>query len=103
VSDKDNAGNVVAGDALLHETKNSYVRADDKPVTTVGVEDLVIVSTKDAVLVAHKVRAQDAKTIAAKLKSESRSEWDFHREVYRPWEKYDLIDIGMGFRLSELL
>lgn len=102
VSDKDNAGNVVAGDTLLHETKNSYVRADDKLVATVGVEDLVIASTKDAVLVAHKDRVQDVKTIAEQLKAESRSEWELHREVYRPWGKYDSIDSGARYQVKRI-
>jgi mannose-1-phosphate guanylyltransferase len=102
VSDKDQAGNVVAGDTLLHETRNSYVRADDKLVAAVGVEDLVIVSTKDAVLVAHKDRIQDAKTIAEQLKAESRSEWELHREVYRPWGKYDSIDSGTRYQVKRI-
>ena len=102
VSDKDEVGNAVVGDAMLHETKNSYVRADDKLVATVGVEDLVIVSTKDAVLVAHKDWVQEAKTIAEQLKSESRSEWELHREVYRPWGKYDSIDSGKGYQVKRI-
>ena len=102
LSDKDEAGNAVAGDAFLHETKNSYVRADDKLVATIGVEDLVIVSTKDAVLVAHKDRVQDAKTIAEQLKAESRSEWELRREVYRPRGKYDSIDSGKGYQVKRI-
>jgi mannose-1-phosphate guanylyltransferase len=102
VSDKDEVGNAVVGDAMLHETKNSYVRADDKLVATVGVEDLVIVSTKDAVLVAHKDWVQEAKTIAEQLKSESRSEWELHREVYRPWGKYDSIDSGARYQVKRI-
>jgi mannose-1-phosphate guanylyltransferase len=102
LSDKDEAGNAVAGDAFLHETKNSYVRADDKLVATIGVEDLVIVSTKDAVLVAHKDRVQDAKTIAEQLRAESRSEWELHREVYRPWGKYDSIDSGARYQVKRI-
>jgi len=78
------------------------VRADDKLVATVGVEDLVIVSTKDAVLVAHKDWVQEAKTIAEQLKSESRSEWELHREVYRPWGKYDSIDSGKGYQVKRI-
>lgn len=102
VGDKDEAGNVAMGDAMLHETRNSYVRADDQFVATVGVEDLVIVSTKDAVLVAHQDRAQDAKIIAEQLKGESRSEWELHREVYRPWGKYDSIDNGKRYQVKRI-
>ena len=102
VGDKDQAGNVVVGDAILHDTKSSYVRADGQLVAAVGVEDLVIVSTKDAILVAHKDRVQDAKVIAGQLKSESRSEWEVHREVYRPWGKYDSIDNGKGYQVKRI-
>jgi mannose-1-phosphate guanylyltransferase len=102
VGHKDEAGNVAAGDAMLHETKDSYVRADDKLVATIGVENLVIVSTKDAVLVAHKDRAQDAKIIAEQLKAEARSEWELHREVYRPWGKYDSIDNGTRYQVKRI-
>ena len=102
VGDKDQADNVVVGDATLHDTKSSYVRADGQLVAAVGVEDLVIVSTKDAILVAHKDRVQDAKVIAGQLKSESRSEWEVHREVYRPWGKYDSIDNGKGYQVKRI-
>ena len=102
VGDKDQADNVVVGDAILHDTKSSYVRADGQLVAAVGVEDLVIVSTKDAILVAHKDRVQDAKVIAGQLKSESRSEWEVHREVYRPWGKYDSIDNGKGYQVKRI-
>ena len=71
-------------------------------VAAVGVEDLVIVSTKDAVLVAHRDRVQDAKIIAGQLRSETRSEWEVHREVYRPWGKYDLIDIGKRYQVKRI-
>ena len=89
VSEKDEAGNAVSGDVMLLDSKNSFVRSDDKLVTGMGLHDIVIVSTKDATLVAHKDRVQDAKLIAFKLKTEGRDEWELHREVYRPWGKYD--------------
>jgi mannose-1-phosphate guanylyltransferase len=102
VGDKDLADNVAVGDVVLCGTKSSYVRADGQLVAAVGVEDLVIVSTKDAVLVAHKDRVQDVKVIADQLKSESRSEWEVHREVYRPWGKYDSIDNGMRYQVKRI-
>ena len=102
VGDKDQADNVAVGDAMLHDAKSSYVRADGQLVAAVGVEDLVIVSTKDAVLVAHKDRVQDVKVIADQLKSESRSEWEVHREVYRPWGKYDSIDNGTRYQVKRI-
>lgn len=102
VGDKDLADNVAVGDVVLCGTKSCYVRADGQLVAAVGVEDLVIVSTKDAVLVAHKDRVQDVKVIADQLKSESRSEWEVHREVYRPWGKYDSIDNGMRYQVKRI-
>ena len=94
VAQKDENQNFARGDTLLHQVKNSYIRADHNLVAAIGVEDLVIVSTKDCLMVAHKDHVQDVKIIVDKLKSESRTEWELHREVYRPWGKYDSIDNG---------
>jgi len=102
LGDKDSMNNVVVGDVMLQDTSNSYVRATDQLIAAVGVEDLVIVSTKDALMVAHKDRVQDAKLIAERLKSESRSEWELHREVYRPWGKYDSIDNGERYQVKRI-
>ena len=66
------------------------------------MDDLVIVSTKDALMVAHKNSVQDAKIIAQQLKAESRSEWELHREVYRPWGKYDSIDHGERYQVKRI-
>lgn len=73
---KDDAGNLISGDVFLHDATNSYIRAEDKLVAAVGIDDLVVVSTKDALLVAHKDRTQDAKRIANKLREDGRTEWD---------------------------
>jgi mannose-1-phosphate guanylyltransferase len=102
IGDKDENGNAASGDVILHDAKNSYIRADDKLVAAVGTEDLVIVSTKDALLVAHKERVQDAKLVANKLREEGRTEWELHREVYRPWGKYDSIDTGDRYQVKRI-
>jgi mannose-1-phosphate guanylyltransferase len=102
ISVKDEAENATSGDVLLHETTNSFVRADDKLVAVVGLDDVVVVSTKDATLVAHKERVQDAKVIAAEIKAEGRSEWELHREVNRPWGKYDSIDQGGRYQVKRI-
>ena len=94
ISEKDNNGNAVLSDAMLHKSKNCFIRGDDKLIAAIGLEDLVIVDTKDAIMVAHKSSVKDTKIIANKLKNSSRSEWEFHREVYRPWGKYDSIHTG---------
>jgi len=102
VSDKDDSGNSTAGDVMLIDTKNSFIRTDEKLVASVGLEDVVIVSTKDATLVAHKDRVQDAKVFASQLKTEERSEWELHREVYRPWGKYDSVDHGQRYQVKRI-
>ena len=102
VSDKDDSGNAMAGDVKLIDTKNSFVRADDKLVALIGLDNVVVVSTKDATLIAHKDRVQDAKAIASQLKSEGRSEWELHREVYRPWGKYDSVDQGERYQVKRI-
>lgn len=102
VSAKDAEGNVFNGDVKSVETKNTLVFGGNKLVTTVGVEDLVIINTKDAVLVAHKEQSQHVKAIVDQLKADLRSEVTFHREVYRPWGKYDSIDNGDRFQVKRI-
>jgi mannose-1-phosphate guanylyltransferase len=102
ISKKDCSGNVAVGDVKLFDTSNSYVRTDGKLVATIGVENLVIVSTKDAVLVADKDQVQNAKELVLQLKSDSRPEWKMHREVYRPWGKYDSIDLGERYQVKRI-
>ena len=102
ISKKDGNGNAVHGDVMLHESNNSYIRTDGKLVAAIGIDDLVIVSTKDVVVVAHKDRVQDVKVVAEKLKCDSRTEWEQHREVYRPWGKYDSIDSGARYQVKRI-
>lgn len=102
VKEQDENGNAFDGDVKAVGTKNSMVLADDKLVATIGVEDLVIVNTKDAILVAHKDKSQEVKAIVNQLKASKRSEFEFHREVYRPWGKYDSIDSGERFQVKRI-
>jgi mannose-1-phosphate guanylyltransferase len=102
ISKKDNEGNSTHGDVILHNTQNSYVRTDNKLVAVIGVDDLIVVSTKDALMVAHKDSVQDVKIITEALKANSRSEWDLSREVYRPWGKYDSIDSGDRYQAKRI-
>ena len=101
-SEKDDDGNASEGDVVLHETKNCYVRADDRLVVALGLDNLVIVDTKDAIMVAHKDAAKNAKIIAQHLKEVRRIEWELHREVHRPWGKYDSIDSGVNYQVKRL-
>lgn len=102
VSGKNSDGNAHQGDVWSHNSHNCYVRAEQQLVATVGVQDLVVISTKDAVLVAHKDHAQDVKHIVAQLKAHQRPEVTFHREVYRPWGKYDSVDNGERFQVKRI-
>ena len=102
VSEKDESGNATSGDVKLYDTANCLVRADDKLVALLGLEDVVVVSTKDVTLVAHKDRVQDAKMIAADLEREGRCEWELHREVHRPWGKYDSVDQGARHQVKRI-
>jgi mannose-1-phosphate guanylyltransferase len=102
ISEKDSNGNVSLGDVITHRTKNSFIRTDGQLVATTGVNDLVIIATKDAVMVAHKANVQDTKAIVEQLKHENRNEWELNREVYRPWGKYDSIDSDDGYQVKRL-
>lgn len=102
VSQQDANGNAFKGDVKAVDTKNTLVFGEDKLVATVGVENLVIVNTKDAVLVAHKNESQKVKAIVQQLKNEQRPEVKFHREVYRPWGKYDSVDCGERFQVKRI-
>ena len=102
ISKKDDNGNASHGDVMLHNSNNSYIRTDGKLVAAIGVEDLVIISTKDVLMVAHKESVKDVKVIAEQLKANSRSEWEMHREVYRPWGKYDSIDSGERYQAKRI-
>lgn len=102
VSPKDADGNVLRGDTLTQATHNTYVHAESRLVTTVGVDDLVVVETKDVVLVAHKDRVQDVKKIVERLEAAGRSEHINHREVYRPWGCYDSIENGHRFQVKRI-
>ena len=94
VSEKDDQGNAIHGDVLTHDTSNSFLHAENKLIATVGVKDLVVIETADAVMVAHKSRVQEVKEIVAQLKEKERPEAHWHRKVYRPWGYYDSVDEG---------
>lgn len=102
VSAKDSDGNAVHGDAILHDSMRTHVHASNRLVAAVGVQDLVIVETKDAVLVASQDRVQDVKKVVERLKADGRSEYRNHLEVYRPWGMYDSIDNGMRYQVKRI-
>jgi len=94
VAKKDDQGNAVNGDILAIDTENCFLHSSSRLVTTVGLSDLVVVETSDAVMVATKEQVQDVKLLVDALKNDNRAEADIHRKVYRPWGYYDLVDHG---------
>jgi mannose-1-phosphate guanylyltransferase/mannose-6-phosphate isomerase len=98
----DEDGNVLQGDVLVHDTHDCFVHSTSRLVAAVGMDDHIIVETKDAVLVAPKERVQDVKELVAKLKKSGRTESTMHREVFRPWGSYDSIDSGDRFQVKRL-
>jgi len=102
VSDKDKNGNVVKGDVISYDTEGSYISTQGSLVTTLGVSNLVIVVTVDAVMVANKDHVHDIKVITKELKIRSRPELESNREVYRPWGKYDSIDKGDRYQVKRI-
>jgi mannose-1-phosphate guanylyltransferase/mannose-6-phosphate isomerase len=98
----DEEGNVLQGDVMVQDTHDCYVHSTSRLVAAVGLDDHIIVETKDAVLVAPKERVQDVKDLVAMIKKAGRSESAWHREVFRPWGSYDSIDNGERFQVKRL-
>jgi mannose-1-phosphate guanylyltransferase/mannose-6-phosphate isomerase len=104
VGAKDAAGNVAIGDVMVEDVRNSYLRSDDgRLVAVLGLEDIVMVVTDDAVLAASRARAQDVKLLVERLKLANRSEADTHTTVYRPWGSYQSVDAGARFQVKRLV
>ncbi|MCK5382205.1 MAG: mannose-1-phosphate guanylyltransferase/mannose-6-phosphate isomerase [Gammaproteobacteria bacterium] len=99
---RDNDGNVIQGDVIAEDTRNAFLVAQHRCLATVGVEDIIVVETADAVLVASKDKAQDVKVIVNRLKECGREEHKVHRQVYRPWGSYEGIDAGPRFQVKRL-
>lgn len=102
LGDKDSADNVAIGDVQLDSTSNTYVRADSKLVVALGVEDLIIVDSEDALLVAHRDKVQDIKGVVEKLSAEDRDEIKLHKKVCRPWGCYQGIDHSERFQVKRI-
>jgi len=102
IRDKDENNNAVYGDVMLFETKDSLVQSQSRLVTTVGVDNIIIVETKDAVLVANKDQVQNVKQVVEKLRANKRYEDNYHRVVYRPWGCFDSIEEGDGFKVKRI-
>ena len=103
VADRDEAGNASSGDIILDNCSNSYFRSDSRLVAATGVDDLVVIETADAVLVAHRDKVQDVKRIVNRLKSEQRPEASLHRRVYRPWGSYETLVTADRFQVKRIV
>jgi mannose-1-phosphate guanylyltransferase/mannose-6-phosphate isomerase len=101
-SSKDDAGNALKGDVLHHATRNSYLRSEGPLIAAVGVEDLVIVATNDAVLVSRRDASQDVKKIVDQLEQSNRELHVTHRKVFRPWGAYEGLDMGKNFQVKRI-
>ena len=102
IEDKDIDGNAFKGDVINVNSSNTYVNAEERLVAVVGLDDVVVVETKDAILVSKKSQVQEVKQVVNQLKAEQRSEFKHHREVYRPWGKYDSVDNGERFQVKRI-
>lgn len=103
LGDKDDAGNVISGDVVAIDTEETYIRGNGRLVTTLGVKDLVVVDTGDAVLIANKDSVQDIRSLVTKLKELGRSETETHARVHRPWGYYESIEAGDRYQVKHLM
>ena len=102
VQGKDKDGNVVKGDVILTETKNCFVSSENRLVTTVGMEDTLVVETGDAVIVSPLSRSQDVKKVVTQLKDRKRNELSVHLTVYRPWGSYTVLEEQSRFQIKKI-
>jgi mannose-1-phosphate guanylyltransferase len=102
ISQKDDSGNVLQGDVVTNKLTNSYVRSEQKLVAVMGLDDVIIVDTKDATLVSHQSELDNLKLLLQNLEQGRRQELEVHAEVYRPWGKYETVDRGEGYQVKRI-
>ncbi len=102
LSAPDEQGNRVEGQALLHDVENCYIQSKERMVGAVGVKNLVIIDTPDALLIADRSRAQDVKHVYAKLKAQGHETHKLHRTVHRPWGTYTVLEEGSRFKIKRI-
>lgn len=103
ISKKDEDGNVVRGDAIIQHSRNVYAHSDHPLIAISGLDDIVVVATDDAILVADRNKTQDIKQLVARLQAENRSEFSLHTTVHRPWGHYRSIDRGDRFQVKRIV
>ena len=99
----DAAGNRIEGDALLHDVSNCYIRSEGRMVGALGVDNLMVIDTPDALLIADRGRAQDVKNLYAALKTQGHESHKLHRTVHRPWGTYTVLEEGKGFKIKRIV
>jgi mannose-1-phosphate guanylyltransferase/mannose-6-phosphate isomerase len=103
IAEKDDAGNAISGDVIAIDSKNSLLRAETRLLTTIGLEDVVVVETADAVLVAQKNAAQSVRDLVGKIRDATRTEHHSHLRVYRPWGSYESLESDHGFQVKRIV
>ena len=103
VRKQDEDGNTIDGDVFVHDCKGSFIQAESRLVTVVGLDDVIVVETKDSMLVASKSKSQDVKFLVDQLKAGEREETRLHRQVFRPWGSYDSLENADGFQVKRLI
>jgi mannose-1-phosphate guanylyltransferase/mannose-6-phosphate isomerase len=103
VAPKDDQGNAATGDVIFHDSRDTLVHATSRLVGVIGLQDIVVVETPDAVLVSDRARSQQVKQVVATLERRRRNEHTLHRKVHRPWGWYDSIDAGDRFQVKRIM
>ena len=103
ISEKDNSGNVSLGKVIIENCRNSYLRSENKLIVGIGIENLIIVESNDAVLVVNKEKVQDVKKVVEFLKINGQSEATIHKTIFRPWGKYTSIGNGINWQVKKII
>jgi len=103
LADQDAEGNVIQGDGVLLDSQNTFIRAESRLVTGIGLENLVVIETRDAVLIADATRTQSVKELVDALKSDDRKEATEHQRIYRPWGSYETLVLGERFQVKQIV
>jgi mannose-1-phosphate guanylyltransferase/mannose-6-phosphate isomerase len=103
VRKRDEEGNTIDGDVFVHDCKGTFIQAESRLVAAVGLEDMIVIETKDSMLVTSKSKSQDVKQLVDQLKAADREETKLHRQVFRPWGSYDSLENADGFQVKRLI
>lgn len=103
LTEANNAGNRCEGEVIVHEASNNYVKSSDRLTALVGVNNLIVVDTPDAILIAHKDSAQDVKHVVSQLKENGHNAHQIHRTVHRPWGTYTTLEVGERFKIKRIV